>query len=185
MSSSLAAKYFAFDKGEGYWSYINNDAEDFSHVIFDVLTDPNDKIKRSDKKLKNLKGMVKAVVFHHVGGGQVEGEKDFSHPNTNKKKFVFYDGIKPNHPEKIAETAIRNEEDSTEEDSTTAENEEDSKPVDKPTPRFASAQPKSPPRKTNNRNTGGRSGGRSGGRNRQKRNKESDFQANRKKKRGY
>ena len=107
MSDSVARKYIAAPAGRGQWSYINDDAKDFTHVIFDRLTSPNNYITRTNppKLVKDIgkdpatgKDITEAVVFHHIS------DKDFDAPDKNKKFDVFYKGIKPNHLEKIGST---------------------------------------------------------------------------------
>jgi|13_taG_2_1085334.scaffolds.fasta_scaffold04436_3 hypothetical protein len=106
MTDSLARKFIAFAAGEGQWCYINDDAKDFSYVMFDRLMNPNDKIKRTNpvKKVKSLGldpatrlPITQAVVLHHINDGHDAQLSD-------KKVDLFYTGIKPGHLTKISVT---------------------------------------------------------------------------------
>tara|TARA_R110000744_G_scaffold245699_1_gene362330 strand:- start:40 stop:1923 length:1884 start_codon:yes stop_codon:yes gene_type:complete len=107
MTDSTARKYIAASAGRGQWSYINDDAKDFTHVIFDRLKSPNDYITRTNprKLVKDIGKdpatglpITEAVVFHHIS------DKDFDAPDKSKKFDVFYKGIKPDHYEKVGST---------------------------------------------------------------------------------
>ena len=159
MTDALARKFTALGASLGSWCYINDDVKDFSYVMFDRLTNENNKIKRTNpvKTVKSLGQdpatklpITQAVVFHHVNDGH-------DSPLPDKKVDIYYKGIKPGHLTKISATRKKPK-----------------KPTDDPVNIFA--QNKNTPSRNKKGNNNQK---RRGSRNQQGRNKEAEFQRNR------
>ena len=86
--------------GKTYRMYIKDDAKDFSQVLFDYITNPDDNIKQTGMKLSGIKfegseAVKGAFVFHHID----DGHDFFS--QYDPIPFKYTGQTKPNHREKM------------------------------------------------------------------------------------
>ena len=80
--------------------YIKDDAKDFSQVLFDYITNPDDNIKQTGMKLSGIKfegseAVKSAFVFHHID----DGHDFFS--QYDPIPFKYTGQTKPRHREKM------------------------------------------------------------------------------------